>query len=304
MYAIAIHGGAGAVPRATLAPERERRYRAGLEAALDGGFAVLERGGTSLDAVTTAVRALEDHPSFNAGHGAALTRDGAAELDAAIMDGRHMRAGAVASVRHVKNPVELARRVMEKSRHVLLVGAGAEEFALEEKFVLVPNHYFRTAERLEQLESEQRGERVSDLVPPPAPRGTVGAVARDANGDLAAATSTGGMTNKRPGRVGDSPIIGAGTYAKNGVCAVSATGHGEYFIRAVAAHHVCAAVEFRGLSLEQAVHELLHDVLRRLGGDGGLIGIDHSGRIVMDFSTEGMFRGARDASGRREIAIY
>ena len=303
MHAIAIHGGAGAVPRATLAPERERNYRAGLEAALDGGFAVLERGGTSLDAVATAVRSLEDHPCFNAGHGAALTRDGAAELDAAIMDGRHLRAGAVACVRHVKNPVDLARRVMEKSRHVLLVGAGAEEFALEESFVLVPNHYFRTAERLEQLESEQRGERVSDLVPP-APQGTVGAVALDANGNLAAATSTGGMTNKRPGRVGDSPIVGAGTYAKNGVCAVSATGHGEYFIRAVAAHHVCAAVEYRGLTLEQAVHELLHGILRKLGGDGGLIAIDHTGRIVMDFSTEGMFRAARDAGGRREIAIY
>jgi L-asparaginase / beta-aspartyl-peptidase len=303
MYAIAIHGGAGAVPRATLAPERERSYHAGLEAALDGGFAILERGGTSLDAVTTAVRALEDHPAFNAGHGAALTRDGAAELDAAIMDGRHMRAGAVASVRHVKNPVDLARRVMEKSRHVLLVGAGAEEFALEENFTLVPNLYFRTAERLEQLGSEQRGERVSELMPP-RPQGTVGAVACDANGNLSAATSTGGMTNKRPGRVGDSPIIGAGTYAKNGVCAVSATGHGEYFIRAVAAHHVCAAVEYRGLTLEQAVRELLHDILRKLGGDGGLIAIDHTGCIVMDFSTEGMFRGARDASGRREIAIY
>jgi L-asparaginase / beta-aspartyl-peptidase len=192
---------------------------------------------------------------------------------------------------------------MEKSRHVLLVGPGAEEFALEESFVLVPNHYFRTAERLEQLESEQRGERVSDLVPP-APHGTVGAVALDANGNLAAATSTGGMTNKRPGRVGDSPIIGAGTYAKNGVCAVSATGHGEYFIRAVAAHHVCAAVEYRGLTLEQAAHELLHGILRKLGGDGGLIALDHTGRIVMDFSTEGMFRAARDARGRREIAIY
>ncbi|HTL91180.1 MAG TPA: isoaspartyl peptidase/L-asparaginase [Steroidobacteraceae bacterium] len=303
MYAIAIHGGAGALPRATLAPERERNYRAGLESALDAGFAVLERGGTSLDAVTTAVRLLEDHPAFNAGHGAALTRDGAAELDAAIMDGRQLRAGAVAAVRHVKNPVELARRVMEKSRHVLLVGAGAEEFALEEDFVLVPNQYFRTAERLEQLESEQRGTRVSDLVPQ-APQGTVGAVARDTDGNLAAATSTGGMTNKRPGRVGDSPIIGAGTYAKNGVCAVSATGHGEYFIRAVAAHHVCAAVEYRGLTLEQAVRELLHTILRKLGGDGGLIAIDHAGRIVMEFSTEGMFRGARDAAGRREIAIY
>jgi L-asparaginase / beta-aspartyl-peptidase len=303
MYAIAIHGGAGAVPRATLSAEREHTYRAGLEAALDSGYALLERGGSSLDAVAAAVRILEDDPSFNAGHGAALTRDGAAELDAAIMDGRQMRAGAVASVRHVRNPIELARRVMEKSRHVLLVGAGAEEFALEEKFVLVPNHYFRTTERLEQLQSEQRGERVSDLVPP-APQGTVGAVARDQHGNLAAATSTGGLTNKRPGRVGDSPIIGAGTYAKNGVCAVSATGHGEYFIRTVAAHHVCAAVEYRGLSLEQAVHELLHQVLRSLGGDGGLIAVDALGRIVMQFTTEGMFRGARDADGRREIAIY
>ena len=303
MHAIAIHGGAGAVPRAALSAEREARYRAGLAAALDGGYAVLEAGGTSLDAVTRAVRILEDDPLFNAGHGAALTRDGAAELDAAIMDGRQMRAGAVASVRHVRNPVELARHVMDKSRHVLLVGAGAEEFALEEGLSLVPNLYFRTAERLEQLLFEQRGEHVSDILPPVS-QGTVGAVARDAAGSLAAATSTGGMTNKRPGRVGDSPIIGAGTYAKNGVCAVSATGHGEYFIRAVAAHHVCAAVEYRGLALEEAVRELLHEILRNLGGDGGLIAVDHAGRIVMDFSTEGMFRGARDSNGRRDIAIY
>jgi L-asparaginase / beta-aspartyl-peptidase len=303
VYALAIHGGAGTVPRVTLSPEREQRYRAGLAAALDGGFTILERGGSSLDAVESAVRILEDDALFNAGHGAALTRDGAAELDAAIMDGQQMRAGAVASVRHVRNPIELARRVMEKSRHVLLVGAGAEEFALEENFTLVPNHYFRTAERVEQLESEQRGRRVSDLVPP-APQGTVGAVACDAAGNLAAATSTGGMTNKRPGRVGDSPIIGAGTYARNGVCAVSATGHGEYFIRAVAAHHVCAAVEYRSLTLQQAVHEMLHGILRGLGGDGGLIAVDGQGQLILEFSTEGMFRGARDAAGRREIAIY
>ncbi|MBV9620778.1 MAG: isoaspartyl peptidase/L-asparaginase [Gammaproteobacteria bacterium] len=303
MHAIAIHGGAGAVPRTSLAAEREARYRAGLERALDAGYALLEAGGSALDAVCAAVRLLEDDASFNAGHGAALTRDGAAELDAAIMDGGQMRAGAVASLRHVKNPIELARHVMEKSRHVLLVGAGAEEFALEQGLTLVPNQYFRTAERLEQLDAEQRGTRVSDLVPPAA-QGTVGAVARDAAGNLAAATSTGGMTNKRPGRVGDSPIIGAGTYAKNGVCAVSATGHGEYFIRAVAAHHVCAAVEHRGLTLEAAVAELLHQVLPALGGDGGLIALDHAGRIVMDFSTEGMFRGARDSNGRRDIAIY
>jgi beta-aspartyl-peptidase (threonine type) len=303
MHAIAIHGGAGAARRASLSAERERRYRAGLEASLDAGYAILERGGSSLDAVTAAVRMLEDDPLFNAGHGAALTRDGAAELDAAIMEGAELRAGAVASVRHVKNPIELARRIMQKSRHVLLVGAGAEEFALEEGMALVPNHYFRTAERLEQLRAEQRGETVSEIMPT-APRGTVGAVARDSAGNLAAATSTGGMTNKRPGRVGDSPIIGAGTYAKNGVCAVSATGHGEYFIRAVAAHHVCAAVEHRGIPLAQAVHEMLHQILRRLGGDGGMIAVDHQGGIVMDFSSDGMFRGARDSGGRREVAIY
>jgi beta-aspartyl-peptidase (threonine type) len=315
VHAIAIHGGAGTVPRATLSAEHEARFRAGLAAALDTGFAVLQGRGSSLDAVAAAVRVLEDDALFNAGHGAALTRDGAAELDAAIMDGREMRAGAVASVRHVKNPIDLARRVMEKSRHVLLVGSGAEEFALEESFALVPNRYFRTAERVEQLEFEQRGQRVSELVPPGSQgtvggtgtvggMGTVGAVALDVEGNLAAATSTGGMTNKRPGRVGDSPIIGAGTYAKNGVCAVSATGHGEYFIRAVAAHHVCSAVEYRGLTLAQAVHELLHVKLRRLGGDGGLIAVDGSGQLVLEFTTEGMFRGARHSDGRREIAIY
>jgi beta-aspartyl-peptidase (threonine type) len=302
MLAIAIHGGAGAVPRHTLTAERERQYRDGLAAALDLGYATLEKGGSSLDAVGAAVRALEDNPLFNAGRGAALTRDGAAELDAAIMEGRQQRAGAVAAVRHVRNPIELARRVMEKSRHVLLVGAGAEEFALEEGLALVPNAYFRTEERRAQLESERSGRAVSDLFP--SSQGTVGAVALDAAGDLAAATSTGGMTNKRQGRVGDSPIIGAGTYAKNGVCAVSATGHGEYFIRTVAAHHICAAVEHRHLSLQAAVHELLHQRLRELGGSGGVIAIDHGGRIVTEFSTEGMFRGARDSTGRRSIEIY
>ena len=301
MYAIAIHGGAGAMPRAALSIEREEHYRHGLTAALDSGYAILERGGSSLDAVTAAVRILEDDPLFNAGHGAALTRDGAAELDAAIMDGRQLRAGAVASVRHVRNPIDLARRVMEKSRHVLLVGAGAEEFALEEHFALVPNHYFRTAERLAQLQAEQRGERVSEILP--SSRGTVGAVALDSAGNLAAATSTGGMTNKRPGRVGDSPIIGAGTYARNGVCAVSATGHGEYFIRAVAAHHVCAAVQYRGLTLEQAVRELL-GILGGMGGDGGLIAVGADGTLVLEFNSGGMFRGARNSAGRRELAIY
>src|SRR5690348_2023041 len=255
MLSIAIHGGAGAVPR-TLTAERERQYRDALAAALDLGYAALEKGGSSLDAVTAAVRALEDNPLFNAGRGAALTRDGAAELDAAIMDGRQQRAGAVACVRNARNPIELARRVMEKSRHVLLVGAGAEEFALEEGFVPVPNEYFQTEERRRQLEYARQGQRVSELTG--SPQGTVGAVALDAAGNLAAATSTGGMTNKRSGRVGDSPIIGAGTYAKNGVCAVSATGHGEYFIRAVAAYHICSAVEYRGMTLEDAAREMLH----------------------------------------------
>ena len=315
MYSIAIHGGAGGVPAELLAKDKGARYFDSLAKALDAGFAILDRGGSGLDAVTTAVRILEDDPLFNAGHGAALTREGWAELDAAVMDGKDQRAGAVASVRHVKNPVDLARRVMEKSRHVLLVSTGAEEFALEEGIPLVANLYFRTEERRSQLAYEQQGRSVSDLMPvtggggvrgPQAPMGwlgTVGAVAFDKHGNLAAATSTGGMTNKRQGRVGDSPIIGAGTYAKNGVCAVSATGHGEYFIRAVAAHHIASGVEYRNLSLEAAVRELIHSRIPSLGGSGGVIACGPHGEIVMDFNTEGMFRGSRDSTGKREIAI-
>jgi L-asparaginase / beta-aspartyl-peptidase len=326
MYSIAIHGGAGAVPSDLFAKDQGAHYQASLSSVLDASFAILERGGTSLDAVTAAVRALEDDPLFNAGHGAALTREGWAELDAAVMDGKDQRAGAVASVRHVKNPIELARRVMEKSRHVLLVSVGAEEFALEEGIPLVPNLYFRTDERKQQLASEQRGRRVSDLMPagtldaaaqsgsgskldsptahaPIGSQGTVGAVALDKHGNLAAATSTGGMTNKRQGRVGDSPIIGAGTYAKNGVCAISATGHGEYFIRAVAAYHIASAVEYRGLTLTAAARELIHTRIPTLGGSGGIIAVSANGEIVMDFNTEGMFRGARNSAGHREVAI-
>ena len=306
MYSIAIHGGAGAIPAELFRKDQGSRYRTSLSTVLDAGFAILERGGTSLDAVTCAVRALEDDPLFNAGHGAALTREGWAELDAAVMDGKDQRAGAVASVRHVKNPIDLARRVMEKSRHVLLVSVGAEEFALEEGITLMPNTYFRTDERKQQLASEQDGRRVSDLMPTGAvvgTQGTVGAVAFDQHGNLAAATSTGGMTNKRQGRVGDSPIIGAGTYAKNGVCAISATGHGEYFIRAVAAYHLASAVEYRGLSLEAAARELIHSRIPALGGNGGVIAIGAQGEIVMDFNTEGMFRAARNSAGRREVLI-
>lgn len=308
MHSIAIHGGAGGVPAEIFARDGGASYKASLARVLDASFEILEGGGSSLDAVTAAVRSLEDNPLFNAGHGAALTREGWAELDAAVMDGKDQRAGAVASVRHIRNPVDLARRVMEKSRHVLLVSTGAEEFALEEGIPLVANLYFRTEERRFQLRSEQQGQSVSDLMPAPATaligsQGTVGAVALDKHGNLAAATSTGGMTNKRQGRVGDSPIIGAGTYAKNGVCAVSATGHGEYFIRAVAAHHIACGVEYRNLTLEAAVRDLIHSRIPALGGSGGVIAVGPRGEIVMDFNTEGMFRGARDATGRREIAV-
>jgi len=300
MHVLAIHGGAGVVLN-RISPGRFGEYEVSLGRILDSGFDILEQGGSSLDAVTVAVRMLEDDPLFNAGRGAALTSEGTAELDAAIMDGRDERAGAVAAVQHVRNPVELARYVLEKSPHVLLVGSGAEELALRGGIMLVPNEYFRTSERARQLESEKRGERGGDVVA--APQGTVGAVALDAMGNLAAATSTGGITNKHLGRVGDSPIVGAGTYARNGVCAVSGTGQGEYFIRAVAAHHIAAAVEYRGLALEDAVHELVHRVLPRLGGLGGVIAIGADGEVAMDFNTEGMFRGARDSAGRRTVAI-
>ncbi len=300
MYAIAIHGGAGELSRQALSGEREAHYRDGLAQALDLGYEVLERGGTSLDAVTVAVRSLEDNPLFNAGRGASLTREGVAELDAALMEGHTLRAGAVAAVRHVKNPIELARRVMDKSRHVLLVAAGAEEFALEEGLTLVPNTYFRTPERQAELDALRSGRPASELIP--STQGTVGAVALDAAGNLAAATSTGGMSNKRPGRVGDSPIVGAGTYARNGACAVSATGHGEYFMRIVAAHHACAAVEYRRLTVQDALRETLGR-LRELGGSGGLIAVDSAGRIAMDFNTQGMFRAARDSAGQRQIVI-
>lgn len=302
MYTIAIHGGAGGLPAAGLSVAQERDYLRGLEDALGAGVAILSRGGASLDAVTAAVRALEDNPLFNAGRGAALTRDGSVELDASIMEGRGLRAGAVACVRHVRSPIELARRVMEKSRHVLLVGEGAEEFALEQELPLVPNSYFRTEERRQQLARALAGEQTSELSPDA--RGTVGAVALDSHGDLAAATSTGGMTLKRRGRVGDSPIIGAGTYAKNGVCAVSATGHGEYFLRAVAAFHICAAVESGRLTLDAAVSEVLRQRIAPLGGDGGIIAVGAEGQIAMDFTSGGMFRACTSDRGATRIAIY
>jgi len=296
MHAIAVHGGAGTLP-AVLPAAQETAYIQGLAAALDAGNAILEGGGHSLDAVCTAVQILEDNPLFNAGRGAALTSAGNAELDAAVMVGAQQRAGAVACVRHVRNPVLLARRVMERTRHVLLAGSGAEELAFEEGLDLVPAEYFRTPERQRELLGEHRPAGAAQS------EGTVGAVALDAAGHLAAATSTGGMTRKRPGRVGDSPLIGAGTYAKEGVCAISATGHGELFIRVAAAHHISCAVEYRGLTLEQAVQELLREILPRLDGRGGVIAVDAHGNLVTGFTTEGMFSGLADSTGRREVSI-
>jgi len=301
MFAIAIHGGAGTLSGSETSAEHEKSYLAGLSAALDAGYAVLERSGSSLDAATAAVCVLEDDPLFNAGRGAVLTRDGAAELDASVMEGRGLGAGAVTGLRHVKNPIALARMVMDRSPHVMLVGEGAEEFARLQGVEMVSNEYFRTPVRQRQLHRLLGGtaEKENDLIA----FGTVGAVALDGEGNLAAATSTGGMTGKRWGRVGDSPIIGAGTYANNASCAVSATGHGEYFIRAAVAHDICAQVEYLKLPLAQAVTNVL-DKMKALGGNGGVISIDARGNVVLDFNSEGMFRGVRTSCGRREVAIY
>jgi beta-aspartyl-peptidase (threonine type) len=302
MYAIAIHGGAGSIDRSRLAPEQDLEYRKSLEVALEAGYAVLERGGSSVEAVTEAVRLLEDDPLFNAGRGAVLTADGRVEHDASIMEGRNLRAGAVTGTRHVRNPVLLARRIMEQSPHVMLAGPGAEEFALEQGLEFVPNSWFITPRRRAELDRVRAGltGTGNDLVG----LGTVGAVALDAAGNLAAATSTGGMTNKRWGRVGDSPIIGAGTYASNASCAVSATGHGEYFVRYVVAHDVCKLVEYRGWSLARAAREVVQEKLKPVGGEGGLIAVDARGNVVMEFNSQGMFRAMRDSRGRREIALY
>ena len=316
--AIAIHGGAGVIDRSQMTPDREASYRGGLSAALDAGYAILERGGSSLDAATEAVRLLEDDPQFNAGRGAVLTHDGEAELDASIMDGAGPRAGAVAGIRHVKSPIGLARLVMDKSPHVMLIGEGAETFAREQGLEFVPNTYFRTPYRERELQRALERERVahtvggsglasgstSDAYGGGTITGTVGAVAIDRAGNLAAATSTGGMTNKRYGRVGDSPIIGAGTYANNETCAVSATGSGEFFIRAVVAHDIHALVQYKQLSIEAAAREVVQGKLKRQGGEGGVIAIDRNGYIALEFNSEGMFRGARDSRGRREVAVY
>ncbi len=298
-----IHGGAGVI-RDRLTPENEKLVRADLQAALDAGYAVLEGGGSSLDAVSKAVVALENSPRFNAGKGAVFTHEGRNELDAAIMDGATQNAGAVAGVRHVKNPVLLARAVMEKSPHVFLVGAGAEQFARTVGIKLVDDRYFRTSERWQQLQKALKAERDkrADALDRTLHYGTVGAVALDRAGHLAAATSTGGMTNKRWNRVGDSPIIGAGTYA-NARCAVSATGWGEFYIRAVAAHDICARLQYGDESIARAARDVVIDVIPKLGGDGGVIALDSKGNFAMPFNTDGMYRAWVDADGKAHVAI-
>jgi beta-aspartyl-peptidase (threonine type) len=302
-FGLAIHGGAGTLPRAEMDGEREAVYRAGLGEALDAGFAVLQAGGTSLDAVTRAIMNLEDNPLFNAGRGSVFTLDGGNELDASIMDGKTLKAGAVCGLTHIKNPIELARTVMEHSEYVMLSGAGAEEFALSRGVALVPRSYFHTAERWRQLERIRSGDALLSALTI-SHVGTVGAVALDGEGRLAAGTSTGGMTGKRYNRIGDSPIIGAGTYADNRSCAVSATGHGEIFIRAAVAHDICSRMRFGGRTLDAAVHEVVLEELPALHGEGGVIAIDHQGEIAMEFNSEGMFRASRRAGEAARIAIY
>jgi len=300
---LVIHGGAGVV-RKDMTPEKEKAVRAALEKALAAGHAVLKAGGSSLDAVVKAIVVLEDDPNFNAGKGAVFNHDGKNELDASIMDGATLRAGAVANLHRIKNPIELARAVMEKSDHVMLLGDGAEQFAQSIGMPLVDPAYFHTEERWEALRRALDEAKTKTAERGKTPHhGTVGAVALDACGKLAAGTSTGGMTDKRFGRVGDSPIIGAGTYA-DARCAVSATGWGEFYIRATAARDICARVEFRGDSLKQAADEVVLGVIPKLGGDGGVIALDKNGNIATPFNTDGMFRGWIDKNGKTHVAIY
>jgi beta-aspartyl-peptidase (threonine type) len=307
---LVIHGGAGTIERSSMTPEKEGEYRAGLERALTAGYEILKRGGSSLDATEAAVRVLEDNPHFNAGRGSVFTSAGTNEMDASIMDGKTLKAGAVGSVQHIKNPISLARLVMEKSPHVMLDCAGAEAFATANGIELVDQKYFFTAERWDALQkikaaekNRASGDGKSFIITDQDRHGTVGAVALDKHRNLAAATSTGGMTNKMPGRIGDTPVIGAGTYANNQTCAVSCTGDGEYFIRASAAHEVSALMQYRGLKLQEAAQSAL-DTVKQLGGNGGLIAIDKDGHIALPFNTNGMYRGYVDPKGKFVVEIY
>jgi beta-aspartyl-peptidase (threonine type) len=301
----AMHGGAGAMPRDELTPKHEAEVRADLTRALRTGQGILVAGGSALDAVAAAIVVLEDSPHFNAGKGAVFSAEGKNELDASIMDGATLKAGAIAGVHRVKNPILLARAVMDQSRHVMLIGDGAEAFAKSVGIELVSPEYFHTKLRWDQLQKAKAREKANPRaeLPRDLRLGTVGAVALDREGRLAAGTSTGGMTNKRWGRVGDSPIIGAGTYA-NAHCAVSATGWGEFYIRAAAAHDICARVEYRGDAIQDAADAVVMKAIPALGGDGGVIAMDREGHVAFSFNTEGMYRGRIDQAGNVTVDIY
>ena len=311
-----IHGGAGVIKRGSMSPEKEKAYKAKLEEALLAGYKALQAGKSSLDAVEIAIRILEDSPMFNAGKGAVFTADGKNELDASIMNGKTLAAGAVAGLHHVKNPITLARAVMEKSPHVMMIGDGAEKFAKEQNIELVDAKYFWTQERWDSLQKILQQEKEKSAAPKPGGTslneselpynkfGTVGAVALDKEGNLAAGTSTGGMTNKKYGRVGDAPIIGAGTYANNDSCAVSATGWGEFFIRIGVARDICALMEYRAMPIQSAADQVIKQKLQKLGGDGGIIGLDKFSNIAISFNSEGMYRAYIGADGKPVVEIY
>jgi len=312
---IAIHGGAGAITRASMSAEKEQHYLAELERIVSSGQAILAAGGSALDAVTEAVRLLEECPLFNAGKGAVFTHQGTHELDACIMDGRTLDAGAISCVNHIRNPILTARKVLEVSPHVMFTGAGAETFAREQGQEMVGAEYFFTQERYDQLQraiaadsgvllDHDGASQSNDPLDPERKFGTVGAVAMDALGNLAAATSTGGMTNKQASRVGDSPIIGAGCYASNHTVAISSTGTGEVFMRTVAAYDVAALIEYAGLTLEEATHKVVQEKLLPLGGIGGMIAIDRFGNVALPFNSEGMYRGFARVGDAPSVSIY
>lgn len=305
-YSIVIHGGAGTLLKGQMTSEKEAAYTSGLQEALDAGYAVLKNGGSAMDAVTASVVLLENNPLFNAGKGSVFTANGHHEMDASIMEGKNLKAGAVSLITGIKNPILLARDVMEKSEHVFLAGAGAMEFAKSLGYKPEPDNYFYDQFRYDQWQ-EIKGSthfQLDHSIQKESKFGTVGAVACDMYGNVAAATSTGGMTNKKWGRVGDSPMIGAGNYANNATCAVSCTGSGEFFIRGVVAYDVSCLMEYKGLSLADASHEVIHHRVLALGGDGGLIAVDARGMIAMPFNTEGMYRAYRQSTGQSGVLIY
>lgn len=296
-YVIVVHGGAGNVTPENIPEEIQNDYIDVLSRALDTGFTILQSGGSSLDAVETAIRLMEDSPLFNAGKGAVFTNKGKNELDASIMDGSTLNAGAVASVTDIRNPISAARAVMEQSDHVMLAGKGASRFAREKGLEIVDSSYFYTERRWKSHQQQQKKKIVEK-------HSTVGCIAMDKNGNLAAGTSTGGMTNKMFGRIGDTPIIGAGNYANNKTCAVSATGHGEFFIRYTVAHDISALMEYKNLSLAEAARQVIHEKLEPAGGKGGIIAIDKKGNVAMEFNTSGMFRGYAKSTGEREVLMF